>query len=964
MKKIAAGVLAGLFLGGSLFALDLSYSYSQMMDAYERGFFPGVLRYTDEIIENDRTGVYSDQAKICRLESLYKTGRNNEFIAAWNDCRLSDPLKEAPVYYWGGRFHLDRKNYSLAAVLFDKCISSDKSSGLNDSAVFYGAQACQKDLNFKKAAHYYNYVLASGLKYGVSDYKKAAVEILNCYNSLKDFSRTVELAGELEKTHFDPVTDNTVLLLKGEGFEGLKKYREAYDIYCGVLADGPSNLAAVAMQKAYYVSSEHKKEVGEEPGQIIGRAEPRLKNYPELLSEFWARLAIDAFENGDYDKSRTYFASSRNGAFPVILHLGAIYSAEMALNDKNGTDSQRAEAAEKELLAIRVLPEDELYYNYNLSMARVKAFKGQWKECREFAEIAAGSKDSSLKNQGKYWILLSYYQEKNYKKCLQMAEVEQFYSSGLDFENPDFAVLVAKVYAVNGDSKKADAIFWGLEEKGLLDNDGILDYTRTLLKAGHMISASEQSARASGAEACYMAGIAAFNRTKWQDALQKFAKCQNDGDLPEKYRGYAKFYLGYCYYRLGEFEKAASNLWTFASNYTNHPLLWRGCDTGAKSAVQARKYDIAFNLAEKAVTSAKSVSEQQSSVLLCAGIYADTGRFDEAVRILAPYAKKNDAFGVECRFKTAQIQAEKKDYKNAEQTYLSVAKDVNSRELSDEALYRYAELSYVQAQSGNAEMYQTAALRFEEYCSKKTSGRFTVAAQYYTADCYKKLNQKTKARLYYEQIASNPKAETYIYGSLFELISLYKEEGEYEKGIKAANELELFYPDEAKNDGVHKMKDELYLFLNGGNVKQAKLARDYQEAGEEKTSGGRKKGTELARNFYESGMTDAAEKLAKQILEENKKNVAEESQMAAENGELVAGILRGRTENRQAGELYLNVAQWYRNCGNEQRAAKSLYSAAESFDAAAMYGDSRAIVEKMQEMYPDSEWSTKARSFR
>ncbi len=955
MKKIIAGFMAALAFSGSLFALDLSQSYSQMTQAYENKFYPGVLRYADEIIQNDRSGVYSDQAKIYKLEGLYKTGRSAEFVNFWKDLRISDSSKESAFFYWGGRFYLDDNKYSLASVLFDRCIFAKEPEELKNSAIYYGAVASQKDMNFEKAIHCYSYVLANGLKYQLKDYKKAAVEILNCYNSTKNYPKTVELAGKLEKTQFDHVTYNTILLLKGEGLEGLGKYRDAYDIYCSVLADGPENLSALAMQKAYYVSSRHKKEVGEEPGQIIRKAEPRLEKYPDLLSEFWARLAIDAFESGDYDKSRTYFASSQKGASSAILHLGAIYLSEMTLKEKNGTDVEKAVKAQSILDSVKVTPQDELYFNYNLSMARVKAFQKLWKESREFAQIVIKSKNNPLREQGKYWILLSYYQENDLKTCLKLVEEENSTP-----DNPDYAVLVAKVYAKNGDSKKADAIFWNLEEKGLLDNDGILDYTRTLLKAGYMISATEQSEKAAGGEAYYLAGIAAFNRGKWQTACEKFEKCQSDEQLSQKYRGYAEFYLGYCQYRSGEAEKAAGTLQAFAAGYGNHPLLWRGCDIGAKSAVQAKKYDMAFALAEKAVENAKTESERQSSVLLCAGIYADTEKFDEAVKTLLPYSKKNDSFGIECRFRIAQIQAEKKDYKSAEEFYLSVGKEVSARELGDEALYRYAELSYIQAENGRNELYQTAAERFEEYCSRRTSGNFTVAAQYYTACCYRKMNQNAKAKLYYEKVTANSKAETFIYGSLLELVSIYEEEGEYEKGIKAADELIVFYPDEAKKDGIPKAKEELYLLSKGGNVSQAKLAAEYQKAGEEKTFEGRKTGTELARSFFESGMTEPAEKLAKGILEENKKNIVNESQMAAENGELLAKILRNRTENKQSGELYLSVAQWYRNCGNEQMAAKALYSAAESFDAAAMYGDSKAVVEKIKEIYPDSQWSRKA----
>lgn len=48
------------------------------------------------------------------------------------------------------------------------------------------------------------------------------------------------------------------------------------------------------------------------------------------------------------------------------------------------------------------------------------------------------------------------------------------------YQDDDFLILKAKALAKSGNSSGADAIFYELSKKGSLNNDGRLDYIRTL----------------------------------------------------------------------------------------------------------------------------------------------------------------------------------------------------------------------------------------------------------------------------------------------------------------------------------------------------------------------------------------------------------------------------------------------------------------------------------------------------
>lgn len=967
MKCLKKCLCGSLFLSAvfSLGAADLSRTASEMNDAYESGFYPGVVRYADIILSEDSNSMYAGQAFVYKGECLFRMGRIDECLVSLSDGKkLTSENKEltGALNYWEGRCYFELKNFDKAQECFYSAASL--SSKYYAESILYGARTYKAVNDYENAAILYKYVIANGKKYSQDDYEKSSSDILNVYNASGKYQDALDLAETLEKASFTEYTKYSVLLEKGDALNGLKKYASSYDIYCHVLADGPSSLAAVAMQKAYYVSSEHKAEVGKEPGAIIIQAQERLASYPELLGEFWTRLAVDAFYAGDYGKSKEYFQNAEKTPYPENLTLpqiSAVYRSEMELKSKKGNEKSRAESAEKILNSVPVSEFDELYYNINLCYARLNAMKGDWEKSRSYASIVQKSDDISLKQAGDYWWILSYYQIDDIKTCYSAVKDK-------NYGDKDFMVLKAKILARAGYTSEADKIFYELGTKGLLDNDGRLDYTRTLLNGGHLISAGEQSSLAKGAEADYMAGLALFNRGKWSEAAVKFLRCVNESDLSKNHRGYARFYLGYCQYRTEEYAKSYANLNMFVSEYRDHPLCWNGCETGAKSAIQAGKYNDAIPMAENAVRKARNSSEKESSILLCAGIYGDAGRFNEAVKTLLPYSSKNDSFGFECRYKIAQLQTQNKDYEAAEKTYLSLANERSGNQYADEALYRYAELSYTQAQissdngnKANADFfYKEAAGRFDTYCNKWVNGKFYVAAQYFAADCYARTGSDVKAKLYYEQILENPSAGTYRYGSQKELVFIYKEVPEYDKAVKIAEAMISEYGEQAKNDGIPEVLSEIKLLSKGGDYGLLSKKAQFEKAGSEKTAAGRKIGSELAQSYMNANMTDDAEKLASKILAGNKKNIKAEYDQAAVNAELLGKIWRSKTENKKAAASYLEAAGFYRNCGNEEAAARCLYGAAECFDAAELYGDSKAVIENMTGLYPESNWTKNA----
>jgi hypothetical protein len=91
-------------------------------------------------------------------------------------------------------------------------------------------------------------------------------------------------------------------------------------------------------------------------------------------------------------------------------------------------------------------------------------------------------------------------------------------------EDKSILTVYAKSLAKLGKYHEADLVFYSLGEKNQLDNDGRLDYSRTLLIAGHYVSTKQQASKAKGDEAVYLSALASFNQHRWSESEAAFSK--------------------------------------------------------------------------------------------------------------------------------------------------------------------------------------------------------------------------------------------------------------------------------------------------------------------------------------------------------------------------------------------------------------------------------------------------------
>ncbi|MCR4822322.1 MAG: tetratricopeptide repeat protein [Treponema sp.] len=906
-----------------------------MKTSYKSAFYPGVVRYAEEILRSEKNSLAAFRASVYEGESLFRMGRVEDSLSILQKYQLNgDSLNPETIYlnsarfYWIGRCLYSQKNYvqaqscfySSAAIYKEGLSLSEKSaeSFLDYYALsmLQGGKAYFEEKDYKKAILPYEYVLANGAKYDQIDFEDSALKLAQCYNALGDkesAGRCVKLISQLEEVPFAPDTKYSLIILKGQAYENQKDYKAAYESYCTVIEKAPSYLAAAAMEKAYAVSSAHKKEVGSEPGSVLLNAESRLSEYPDLLSEFWTRLAVDAFNAKDYEKSLAYFKEAEDSASDSQKEISAIYRAEIAYL----TSTDKNEGSKKALVILA-----EVYVTKSgaknesllLSLARYNAYLKNWKETYSYASKCLKSENPEILKNAVYWSALAKYEGEEIKAAISTIEA---YGKNQKISDKSILTLYAKALAKSGKYHEADLIFYSLGQQNQLDNDGHLDYSRTLLIAGHYVSTKAQAAKASGDEALYLAGLASFNQHKWTEAISSFSKIISSKKLDQEYIAYALFYSGYASYQEGDYLKSLDSLNTFISENPRHKFVWSACMTMARAAAFEKNYDLSVSAALDAIKKSSSDSEKEESIILAAGILSDAKKYDQALELLAPHLTKKSSFGYDCKYRSADILVQKGELSQADKYFADLAglSDKNARLISEEAAYRRSEIAY------SAENYKKAASLFEEYSRKWPDGRFTYGAIYFSADSLAKSGDTTLAILRYQQITDSQAETSYRYGSEKNLVDLYIQTKEFDSAMAMAQRMIDEYGSQALNDGMDK------------KIKEIK-----------------------EKNVWNANSEDDLIARAEKDLEKQKNN-PEKSADALKNALYLADRYRSLGQNKKSALMYLDSVKYARQSGNDEKAARSFYGAVEAFDAAGMYADAKASYEEMKKLYPENKYT-------
>lgn len=975
MKKRLATLALCLVASAAIYAQSSDVAlFNELTQAYRSEAYPSVIQCATKLQKDFPHSTYLAKSWAYKGESQYRLARYEEAMSSLDEslrlCK-NDVETSIAAYYWCGRSTealelntVSLNYYYASASLYTDALTKrnldQRAVRLGNLAFYRAAELYYQLKSFEQAIPAYEHVVSCGKNFTRTEYDSALLHLSNSYISTGRYKEQLSLFDSLNISDTEKMNATTSRLevYSGEAHEGLGEYRQAYDIYCKVLNNADSAMASLALQKAYNVASRHQKDVGEEPGQILVNAQKNLSQYPELLSEVWTRLGIDAFNEGDNKKALSYFDNaesekSENEPYPFLALIG-IYRVEIA-----GLP-QAFEILDSYSEKFNVA-NSKNYCAYLAEYTKWFCLAGNFEQACAAGNQAMNSSGLQTLSAGQKKELVYYYALSLYKNN-QVAEAQKLLSrqdmtvSQTESDTSyNLQMLYARILSETNNLNEAVLIYESASTKKILKQQNKYDYAVALYNSGYYSSAFQIAEELNTTDSAYLAGLSAINRKDWKNAeryLLKYLK------LKGAHSDYAQFYAGYAQFRLQQYDSALKTLSEFADNNSSNPLIFMGYYTGAQCAVQLGKYKDAQTLAELALSNQKSASQNQDAVSLLAEIYSETNQFENAIELLSPYSTKNDSFGVTARYQLAGIYVKKGDLANADVKYREIHEQFASSSLWDDASYRRAEMYY------SSEKYTMAIPRFNLYIEKVKNGKFLDAANFYLADSYARAAQANNAIMQYLVFIDAFPESTYAYTAKKNLVLLYKEQGDYDSALKVAEQIVEQYTASEEAQNYSNVVVDLKHLAAGEDEDIYTLQSDYSKLGGKATLQGRIKGTELAEAEWNSvGLQSKGADLAKELfaIQSQEKNVEDECEYAARTSLILAQRERQNGEHKKAAEYYLQRAKFCRMSGLGESAAQALYGAVEAFDAGTYYSDAKSTYETLAELYPESSYTASAK---
>ena len=782
-------------------------------------------------------------------------------------------------------------------------------------------------------------------------------------------AQTANSATSSENSTISSETYYKLTLYAAQALESKGEYKNAYELYTKVMYGTNSYLASIALQKSYTVATNHKKEVNSEPGDVLEKVKDSLSDYKDLLSQFWTRLAIDSFNNGDFEKSKQYFKNAQeDDSDGKYLALQGLYlsSIEFELNQNPENALQILNEYYKKA---SVSQESEYYFDYLNSYAKIYAYLFNWQKSYENVKIICDKisdfpQKKYLYNEAIYWQSLALYNLKNYKDALLSIEkicplVKNQNENSSNQKNQEGIwynanLLYAKILVKNQNENQAKKVFEILENAPLKEQDR-LDFAKVLFMSGYLDLSLRQAFRVESSDSYYICALDYFNKKDYVNAQKYFERYINSKNEEKIF--YAKFYLGYCEYKLNQNEKAYNTFINLAQSDKNHNLSYESCINAVNAALQLKDFSKASDACVLAISCAKNQNQKEEAIILTADIFTDAKNYDKAISFLQESANQNNEFGMKSLYKIAQIYEKQEKWNESDKTFLLLATKFPNSSFADESFYRRGELFYA------AQKYQIAISRFKDYQKEFKKGKFLDASYFYMADSYAKINQNNFAILQYKYLIEFMPNSSYVFNSRKNLIKIYRSQTNYKDALEQANILISQFPELSQKDEIYQEKAELEKLLSGEDEKYIKLQSEYKKNGSSSTKSGRILGTELCEYMWQNqNLKEDSFVLANELfsIQSQPENETSEANYAARTSIIVAEYCRSKNDNLTSAQTYLLSAKYARLDSNHLLAQRALYSAVEAFDAASLTQDAKLACKTLNELYPESDYAKNA----
>jgi TolA-binding protein len=178
---------------------------------------------------------------------------------------------------------------------------------------------------------------------------------------------------------------------------------------------------------------------------------------------------------------------------------------------------------------------------------------------------------------------------------------------------------------------------------------------------------------------------------------------------------------------------------------------------------------------------------------------------------------------------------------------------------------------------------------------------------------------------------------------------------DYSKALNIYNEVLELYPEEAEAYDIDRKVTELRYLISGLSGKEAELKAVIEQNSSTATKTGREAMIELARLYLnEQEKYEQAYDLLKEVI-----LFTDDKETHADAQYLLGEYYYREDQYISAGNEFLKAAMI--NPSDRDLIASSLFRAAEMMKYAGMKSDVRALVQRLEDNFPDSQWTAEAR---
>jgi TolA-binding protein len=753
-----------------------------------------------------------------------------------------------------------------------------------------------------------------------------------------------------------------LLLYAAEAYWAQDELETAEELYREVLS-APPEISSVAYQRLFMAAQQ--REDDEALRRIIRQAETELAGMPSVLKEFWLRIGIESYRDQKPDLSESYLQrvwdlrESHAISGTVPLYLAAL------LDDRGDTDAaievleayltKEANQEHRDLVLLRL---GNLYVDtelWDLAADRLERFLGEYPA-------------SALTADAGYLYVYTLYRQNRYRDALERIQwlFDEARTGSHTFQ---LLRMRALLHRLSGDDQQAVSTLRSYIPLNREDIGARLDLVKILFQMDEYRDVIREVESMTGdfpdlnrthpgayLAAQYLVGLSHIALKDYAPAvaaLQVMSQEQLEQHELATIYPYALFYHGWSLYRLNEYRDAVTVFRRFTEYDPGHELSDRAHYLAGWCAYSAEDYETASEFFSALVHGFRSTPlEDKGRFLLAKSLAAEEKNEEAAMTFQTLYVDgAESAFSDDARFEHANLLLVMGREEQAVKEYYELYQRFPRSPLAEEALYKRGEILY-----GGGE-YHEARDAFYLYRQSFPRGKLVDAALYWGGLAAASVDETFGALLLWEKLIDQYLESPFRSDAIHRSAEIYAESGDFRKALSLYTEMLAVYPDEAAAVEAENRADELRYLLLGLSDREAELSATIGREGGARTTTGREALVELARLYIYEGA--GKQDLAVSMLNDVIKHQDEDPESAAQAQYLIGEYHFRQGNLNKAGNAFLDAALM--NPSDRDHMAQSMYRAAEMTQLAGNDREARALVDRIVENFPYSQWAEEGR---